>query len=160
VEKTAPANPVLAANLKKLMAARSIEKLRSDMAEQGIAIGTETIHRATLGKSGNRLESLAKIATFFSVTVDQLLQPDLGADLDAWPFSPELYTEVRRLDDPGRASLEMAMWGVLTVLKKDRPVQAAFDEPTTDERQSNSTHAAPDIMRLGNPSQARKRKAP
>jgi len=78
-----PSNPILAANLRQLMRDRGIGgvgTLREAMAEAGISIGNSTLHRALLGQGGNRLQSLGKIARFFDVTVDQLLQPDLGAD--------------------------------------------------------------------------------
>jgi SOS-response transcriptional repressor LexA len=48
------------------------------MVDAGISIGTSTLQRAREGQGGNRLQSLAKIARFFDVTTDQLLQPDLG----------------------------------------------------------------------------------
>lgn len=105
-----PESPALAENMKKLMAGRSIESLRSDMAEAGYAIGTETLHRAVLGKTGNRLVSLQKIATYFGVTVDQLLQPDLGAGVSEWPFTLELYDEIALLHKEDVLSLERAMW--------------------------------------------------
>jgi phage repressor protein C with HTH and peptisase S24 domain len=65
------------------MGGRSIGKLRDEMAEAGIQIGTGTLHRAVKGELGNRVESLEKIAQFFRVTADQLLQPDLGAQDDS-----------------------------------------------------------------------------
>lgn len=104
-----PENPILQANMQRLMDGRSIETLRAAMAEAGIQIGTGTLHKATLGKSGNRLASLKKIADFFGVTVDQLLQPELGMDLPAWPFSPELYQRVATLNKQDLQRLETAM---------------------------------------------------
>lgn len=92
------------------MDGRSIEAVRDAMGKAGIKIGTETIHRAVLGKSGNRLASLQKIADFFGVSVDQLLQDDLGANADAWPFSAELYKEISSLEAEELQTLEVAMW--------------------------------------------------
>lgn len=104
-----PENPALAANLKALRGTRSIEQLRQEMAEAGLPIGTETLHRAMLGKGGNRLSSLQKIAAFFGVTADQLLQPDLGVSGATWPFSEELYKKVSALKPQELQDLETAM---------------------------------------------------
>lgn len=76
-------NPTLAENFRKLAAGRSIEVLRSEMAAAGIAIGGGTLHRCSHGDMGVRGRTLEKVATFFGVTADQLLQPKLGADMDA-----------------------------------------------------------------------------
>lgn len=81
-ESAGPANPILAANIRTLMKSRGIGgigALRDHMAAAGVSIGTSTLHRAAQGQGGNRLQSLSKIARFFDVTTDQLLQPDLGA---------------------------------------------------------------------------------
>lgn len=67
-------NTALAENMRRLMAGRSVETLRTQMAEAGYAIGTGTIHRAVKGDAGNRLSSLDKIAKFFGIPVDQLFQ--------------------------------------------------------------------------------------
>lgn len=107
------ANPVLKANMAELRGARSIEQLRQEMHDAGIDIGTGTLHRAVQGQSGNRLASLEKIATFFGVTADQLLQPHLGRDPTSWPFSPELYKEVSTLPADELQSMEGAMWSHL-----------------------------------------------
>lgn len=103
-------NSVLAENFRRLRNGRSLETIRDQMAAQGMPIGMGTLHRAALGQAGNRLASLEKIAAFFAVTVDQLLQPDLGADLDAWPFSRELQEKVATLSPQKLLSLEVAMW--------------------------------------------------
>lgn len=68
-------NSYLAENMRRLMDGRSVETLRTQMAEAGYAIGSGTIHRAMKGEAGNRLASLEKLALFFGVTVDQLFQP-------------------------------------------------------------------------------------
>jgi transcriptional regulator with XRE-family HTH domain len=68
-------NSYLAENMRRLMDGRSVETLRTQMAEAGLAIGSGTIHRAMKGEAGNRLASLEKLATFFGVTVDLLFQP-------------------------------------------------------------------------------------
>ncbi len=81
-DESAPPNPDLAANMARLMAGRSVGKLRMEMKEAGIDIGTGTLHRAIKGEGGNRIESLEKIAKFFRVSKDQLLQPDLGETRD------------------------------------------------------------------------------
>lgn len=73
-----PTSPALAENLRKLLGGRSIDTLRKAMAEAGLPIGQGTLHKAIQGQSRNRLESLEKIASYFRVTVDQLLQPNLG----------------------------------------------------------------------------------
>lgn len=74
------ANPVLAENVRRLMNGRSIDAVRRQMADSGLKIGTGSLHRALKGEGGSRLETLEKIATFFDVSLDQLLQQDLGRD--------------------------------------------------------------------------------
>lgn len=69
-----PINVALSNNVRRLMAGRSVETLRTQMADAGLAIGSGTIHRAMKGEAGNRLSSLEKLAQFFGVTVDQLFQ--------------------------------------------------------------------------------------
>jgi hypothetical protein len=118
-----PENPALSANMKRLMDGRSVQTLREQMGEAGLPIGTETIHRAMLGKSGNRLESLTKIAAFFGVTADQLLQPGLGADLTDWPFSQELLARVRELGPEDRARFEKRIARELTYIMEERQDQ-------------------------------------
>lgn len=113
MEKDLPANPVLAANMKRLMAGRSIGALRQQMAQSGLAIGQETIQRAVLGKTGNRLESLQKLAAFFGVAADQLLQEELGADSTSWPFSMHLLERISALEPEELLSMERAMWAHL-----------------------------------------------
>jgi transcriptional regulator with XRE-family HTH domain len=109
VDKAPSTNPVLAENMKRLMNGRSIEAVRALMAEAGFQIGTGTLHRALKGETGNRLESLEKIAQFFSVSIDQLLLPQgddlqpiyseeassIAAELDA--LTAEQRTEMVRL---------------------------------------------------------------
>lgn len=75
-----PVNPILAENMKRLLKERglSLYAMRAQMAEAGVPIGLGTLSRTVAGQSGSRLQSLTKIARFFDVTVDQLLQPDLG----------------------------------------------------------------------------------
>lgn len=75
VEQT---NPALAENMRRLMGGRSIDSLRKAMADAGVPIGTSSLHRVLKGEGGSRLETLDKIAAFFDVSTDQLLQPDLG----------------------------------------------------------------------------------
>lgn len=109
VDAEEPENPILHGNMQRLMAGRSIETVRAAMAEAGVHIGTGTLHKAVQGKSGNRLASLKKIAEFFGVSVDQLLQPDLGKDLPGWPFSMELYERVAKLNAQELQRLETGM---------------------------------------------------
>ncbi len=75
-----PSNPILAENMRRLMDGRSIDTVRKAMADAKLAIGTGTLHKALKGESSNRLESLDKIAAFFGVSTDQLLQQNLGAN--------------------------------------------------------------------------------
>jgi hypothetical protein len=84
--------------MKRLRNGRSIGALRQEMLKEGYEIGTGTLHRAVKGELTNRLESLEKIAQFFEVTVDQLLQMD-GVDETYWPFTDELQKKVIRLSD-------------------------------------------------------------
>jgi phage repressor protein C with HTH and peptisase S24 domain len=74
------ANPILAANMARLMAGRGILTVRDEMGEKGISIGAGTLQRALRGEAGNRLGSLQKIAAFFRVEVDRLLTTNLGDD--------------------------------------------------------------------------------
>lgn len=106
-------NPALKANFAHLRAGKSIEDLRLAMKSKGYDIGTGTLHKMSQGKSGNRLASLKKVADFWGVTVDQLLQEDLGADLAVWPFSLELRDLVSKLNPDEIAALENAMWAHL-----------------------------------------------
>jgi hypothetical protein len=73
-----PRNPVLRDNMKRLMNGRSIDAVRKAMAEAGVAIGSGSLHRALKGEGGSRLDTLEKISAFFDVSVDQLLQDELG----------------------------------------------------------------------------------
>lgn len=67
-------NHALSENVRRLMAGRSVETLRNQMADAGLAIGSGTIHRAMKGEDGSRLASLEKLARFFGVSVENLLQ--------------------------------------------------------------------------------------
>lgn len=108
-------NPILKANMQNLAAGRSVQGLRADMAAKKLAIGTGTLHRALQGKSGN-VSSLDKLAEFFNVTPDQLLQPNLGAGMQGWPFSSALRVRVGKLQEHQVLSLEVKIWNL-------------FDEP-------------------------------
>lgn len=55
-----------------------IGQLRKTMADAGFKVGTGAIVKATKGAAGIRVGTLGKFAQFFDVTVDQMLQPDLG----------------------------------------------------------------------------------
>lgn len=101
-------NIALAANMRKLRAGRSIGDLRAEMAKKGIKIGAGTLHRAIKGEVSNRLESLGKIAEFFEITIDQLLQFE-GVDETYWPFSAELQQKVLALSTPEIERLEGVM---------------------------------------------------
>lgn len=86
----------------------SIGTLRERMGDAGISIGTSTLHRALLGQGGNRLQSLSKIARFFDVTVDQLLQPELGESTAA-PGASTDTPQRRRV--PIISWVQAGMWG-------------------------------------------------
>lgn len=84
-------DPVVSANLRKLMndaGIGGIGALRQAMAERGIKIGAGTIQRALQGGGRNRVDTLGKLASFFDVTTDQLLQADLGLDEPAELVGP------------------------------------------------------------------------
>lgn len=122
--------------MRRLMAGRSIGVLRQQMAEKGLAIGTQTIHRATLGEGGNRLESLAKIAEFFDTTVDQLLQYE-GVDEAYWPFSEELQKKVLSLSDEELRRAENILRAQLDIPQQTLPAvtqtsQKAYGEGPAD----------------------------
>jgi hypothetical protein len=120
-------NPVLAANMKRWMkdsGLTSVGKLRAAMLAAGYHIGTQTIHRAIKGQVGNRLESLQKIAAFFHVDVDQLLQPQ-GIEPLAWPFSVELHQEISKLPPPDLQHMERSMWGFL---RKSAPPELHYED--------------------------------
>jgi phage repressor protein C with HTH and peptisase S24 domain len=106
-DSSGPPNPVLAANMKRLMAGRSIDFVRRAMADAGVAIGAGSLHRALKGEAGSRLETLKKIASFFDVSPDQLLQPNLGHDLDvaAAPRASYMPSSVAGLPVVGTAKL-------------------------------------------------------
>jgi hypothetical protein len=67
-------NHALSENVRRLMAGRSVETLRTQMADSGLSIGSGTIHRAMKGEAGSRVASLEKLARFFGVTVESLFQ--------------------------------------------------------------------------------------
>lgn len=106
------------------MNGRSVETLRRQMAAAGYPIGSGTIHRALKGETGNRLESLEKLAAFFDRTVEQLLQPD-GLEAPVWPFSAELQQEVLRLGPDELVDMETSMWAFL---RKPKPETLQFSE--------------------------------
>jgi transcriptional regulator with XRE-family HTH domain len=103
-----PVNPDLAANMKRLLAGRGIGLMRKLMGEAGVHVGQGMLHNALHGKTGN-VRSLEKIARYFNVTVEQLLQPGLGDDMPVWPFSLELYQRVTKLNEQELQRLETAM---------------------------------------------------
>lgn len=116
-----PANPTLAENMRRLMKDRGIGGigvLRDAMAAAGISIGTSTLHRAVQGQGGNRLQSLTKIAKFFDVATDQLLQPDLGTGEPAEP------AEMKRRRIPLISWVQAGAW---------RDVQDNFHPGDADE---------------------------
>jgi hypothetical protein len=133
-------NPYLAANMKRLMDGRGIGALRREMVESGYPIGTETIQRAVQGRLGNRLESLAKIAAFFKIELDELLQPS-GLGAAVWPFSVELQEEVLKLGPEDLGFLELAMW---SHLRKKPPESRHFESDRGDERKQKSKPATID----------------
>jgi phage repressor protein C with HTH and peptisase S24 domain len=71
-------NPVLRANFLRLKGAKSYEVLREEMAQKGISIGSGTLNRLANGDMGVRMKSIEKVAEFFRVSADQLLQMNLG----------------------------------------------------------------------------------
>lgn len=102
-------NEALAANMRKLMAGRSIETLRKEMKVKKLDVGTSTLHRALKGELGIRVESLEKIGRFFGVPADALLRPDLGA-YEGWPFEDlELFRRVENLDAKDRGDVQGAI---------------------------------------------------
>jgi len=134
-EKETPRNPVLAANMRRLMKGRSIGALRAEMAQAGYAIGTGTLHRACLGMVGNRLESLEKIAAFFDTTAEQLLRPE-GLTAPIWPFSLELQEQILQLEPKDLHHAEVAMWAHL---RKPVPQQLHYED------EGKSSH--PDVQK-------------
>lgn len=103
-----PADPVFKANFTRLANGRTVRQLRAEMASCGITIGVSALTRAFQGRTGN-VRTLGKLADFFRVTPEQLLQPDLGAGVMAWPFSAELYQNVTKLKPKELQRLETAM---------------------------------------------------
>lgn len=75
-------NETLAENFKRLAAGRSFGLLRRQMADAGVPIGMGTLHRVAQGDMGTRGVTLEKVAQFFGVSADQMLQPELGAVTD------------------------------------------------------------------------------
>lgn len=132
-----PRNPALAANVRRLMAGRSIATVREQMAQKGLAIGTGTLHRAYLGNVGNRLESLEKIADFFETTVDHLLQFD-GVGDAYWPFSDELQQEVLLLRDEELVKAENVLRAHLGLSQRNTSDLTNRKEIATDEREGIS----------------------
>lgn len=90
------ADHALAANFAARMGSRSVQTLRQEMADAGIAIGSAAIQAAKLGSRGVRLETLEKFASFFDCTVVDLLRSPPGSEVP-WPF--------RRLDAVAYASI-------------------------------------------------------
>jgi transcriptional regulator with XRE-family HTH domain len=121
-------NPVLAENMRRLMGGRSIETVRAEMAEAGVQIGTGTLHRALKGQTGNRLESLEKIAQFFGVTIDQLLLPQ-GDDVQPI-FSEEaaaLAAEIDAIPDPELRAEALDMCRKYVILVKNQEKRAVLE---------------------------------
>lgn len=99
--------------MKRLMKERGINStggLRLAMAERGIKIGQGTLHNAREGnvQISSRLETLEKIAQFFEITPDQLLQLQ-DMDDSYWPFSEELQAKVLKLEAHDLNHLENVM---------------------------------------------------
>lgn len=132
-------NQALAAAMKKLMAGRSIQTLRAQMAERGLKIGGGTLHRAVKGEVGNRLESLEKIAQFFDTTVDQLLQFD-GIDETYWPFSAELQQRVIALSDEELYFAENSLRAHLRMQPLSSPSITPLAANGVDERTADVHH--------------------
>lgn len=98
---------VVTVNIRRLMGGRgiaSIGGLRDAMVAAGFKIGTGTLQRALNGGTGNRLASLDKIAQFFDVAAEQLLQADLG--LGAEQQLPLVAMEPQPMDERIRRLLE------------------------------------------------------
>jgi transcriptional regulator with XRE-family HTH domain len=113
-----PPESTVETNIRQLMRQRGIGgivALRTAMTEAGHPIGNSTLQRALKGADRNRLESLNKIAAFFDVTAEQLLQPDLGAGLEERPIGSvfdamtqdehRLLADFRSLTDEDRSEL-------------------------------------------------------
>lgn len=131
-------NPVLAASMKRLMAARgitSIGALRAAMAERKIKIGQGSLQKAVNGQATNRLETLEKIALFFDTTVDQLLNAD--GEEAYWPFSEELHEIALMLDDQGIHRLE-------NVMRAHLGMEPLFAESVEEEQQHPHQRMSPE----------------
>lgn len=69
-------DPVLAARFNALMGDRSVARLRKDMAEAGLAIGSNAIQLAKIGSLGLRLGTVQKFAQFFEMSMSDLLRDE------------------------------------------------------------------------------------
>ena len=146
-DENLPPDSVLAANLARLMGQQSLQSIREAMAKKQIAIGQGTLAQAKRGHRGTRLATLQKIGAHYGFTVDQLLQPDLGATADAWPFSPELYERVTRLDKTQRARVEKSLVVALelaegAILQTDDPADSLLRQGTFQGGVNSVTQAA------------------
>jgi DNA-binding Xre family transcriptional regulator len=88
-KSTAPSEDIdeaLAGNFRVRIGARSVQTLRREMADRGIAIGSGAIQAMKQGSRGVRLETLQKFADFFECTVSDLLRSPESEDV-VWPFT-------------------------------------------------------------------------
>lgn len=137
----AEVDPVLAANLELLFDGKGIGALRTEFKKRAeIRIGQGTLAQARAGQTGTRLASLRKIAAFYDVTVEQLLQPDLGRGNAEWPFSAELYERVERLGKTQRENVEKALAASLALVESATP---QMGESARDSLKGQSTSNNP-----------------
>lgn len=69
-------DPVLAARFNTLMGDRSVARLRKEMADAGLAIGSNAIQAAKIGSLGLRLGTAQKFAQFFGLSLSDLLRDE------------------------------------------------------------------------------------
>ncbi|MBS3018564.1 hypothetical protein DJFAAGMI_01296 [Comamonas sp. PE63] len=88
-------NQMLASNVAVLSKGKSIGGLRQEMKAAGFDIGQGTLQRILAGETGIRMESLQKVADYFSVDLDTLLRGHLNDEQE--------FTAVSRLSVSGDA---------------------------------------------------------
>ena len=72
-------------NFRRYMGTRTVARLRQEMAEAGLSIGTSAIQMAKQGSTGVRLGTLEKFARFFACDVADLVGHSRTVSA-SWPF--------------------------------------------------------------------------
>lgn len=142
---------------KSLAAARKAAGFSLDTASAALAEAGTPIGRAAIGhwETGTNVVDalwLRRLARLYNTTSDALLGIKQAPEA-IWPLSRELHSEVVGMKPEDLRFMEVALW---THLRKVAPSELHY---YTDERKASAPPSAPQLLHLGNSSQAGRKKA-